>query len=347
VREITYAEALVEGLREALEADPRVHLIGGYFFGLSPRRALMTRLREDFPDRVSDPPIAELGYCGIGIGAALAGLRPIVDVATASFIFQAWPQIVNEAANARYMSGGQLAVPVVFHLLHGIRGGGAAQHSHSPQAMLWNCPGLEIVLPSTPADAKGLLKTAVASNNPTIFVDHPRLFELKGPVPEGEVRIPFGRAEVKRRGRDVTVVATSLMVQRSLAAAEALAGDGIEVEVVDPRTLVPFDEAGILASVRKTGRLVVADECHLRCGVAAEIAASVAGRGFRHLVAPIGRVAAADVPIPFSPALERFVEPTQRKIEAAVREVLGRRPSRRKAARRARPARRTRRRSAR
>ncbi len=343
MREITYAEALIEGLREALGADPRVHLIGGYFFGLSPRRALMTRLREDFPDRVSDPPIAELGYCGIGIGAALAGLRPIVDVATASFIFQAWPQIVNEAANARYMSGGQLSVPVVFHLLHGIRGGGAAQHSHSPQAMLWNCPGLEIVLPSSPADVKGLLKTAVASNNPTVFVDHARLFEVKGPVPDGDFRIPFGQAEIKRPGRGVTVVATSLMVQRSLAAAEALAREGIDVEVVDPRTLVPLDEAAILTSVRKTGRLVVVDECHLRCGVAAEIAALVAQHGFGHLRAPIARVTAADVPIPFSPALERFIEPTQEKIEAAVREVLGARRSRGRPARRARPAKRPRR----
>ncbi len=338
MREITYAEALVEGLREALEGDPRVHLIGGYFFGLSPRRALMARLREDFPSRVSDPPIAELGYCGLGIGAAMAGLRPIVDVATASFIFQAWPQIVNEAANARYMSGGQLSVPVVFHLLHGIRGGGAAQHSHSPQAMLWNCPGLEIVLPASPADVRGLLKTAIASNNPTVFVNHVRLFDVKGPVPGGDFRIPFGRAEVKRPGRDVTVVATSLMVQRSLAAAEALALEGIDVEVVDPRTLVPLDEAAILASVRKTGRLVAVDECHLSCGVAAEIAARVAQHGFRHLKAPIGRVTAADVPIPFSPPLEVFVEPTQEKIEAAVRAVLDGKARRGKAGRGVRPA---------
>lgn len=340
MREISYAEALAEGLREVLSADPRVHVIGGAFFGLTRHRALLARLREEFPGRLTDPPIAELGYCGLAIGAALAGLRPVVDVATASFVFQAWPQIVNEAANARYMSGGQHAVPVVFHLLHGIRGGAAAQHSHSPQAMLWNCPGLEIVLPSSPADVKGLLKTAIASDNPTVFVDHTRLFDVKGPVPDGDFRIPFGQAEIKRRGRDVTVVATSFMVQRSLAAAEALAGEGIDVEVIDPRTLVPLDEAAILASVRRTGRLVVVDECHLRCGVAAEIAALVAQKGFRHLMAPIGRVTAPDVPIPFSPPLEAFVEPTQEKIAAAIREVLGARLRRRGRGPRTHPGRR-------
>ncbi len=322
MREITYAEAMVEALGEVMREDDRVTLVGSYFLGLSPRRVLLERLREAFPTRVMDPPTAELGYCGLGVGAAIAGLRPIVDVATASFIFQAWPQIVNEAAPARYMSGGQVTVPVVFHLLHGIRGRGAAQHSHSPQAMLWNNPGLEIMLPSSPADVKGLLKTAVASNNPTIFVDHVKLFELKGPVPDGDFRIPFGVAEVKRPGTDVTVVATSLMVSRSLAAAEALAREGIEVEVVDPRTLVPLDDAAILASVRKTGRLVVVDECHLRCGVAAEIAALVAEHAFGSLKAPIRRVATADVPIPFSPKLEAFVEPTQDKIEAAVRSLV-------------------------
>ena len=322
MREISYAEAMVEALREILRDEPRSQIIGSYFLGLSPRRVLLDKLRQDFPTRMFDPPIAELGFCGMAIGAAMTGLRPIVDITTASFIFQAWPQIVNEAANARYMSGGQFTVPAVFHILHGLRGGGAAQHSHSPQAMLWNTPGLEIMLPASPADVKGLLKTAAASDNPTIFVDHARLFELKGPVPEGDFRIPFGVAEVKRPGRDVTIVATSLMVSRSLAAAEALAREGIEVEVVDPRTLVPLDEAAILASVRKTGRLVVVDECHLRCGVAGEIAAVVAEKGFRDLKAPIRRVAAADVPVPFNLGQETFIAPTQDKIEAAVRAAL-------------------------
>jgi pyruvate dehydrogenase E1 component beta subunit len=319
---MTYAEALVEALGEILRGDPRAQVIGSYFLGLSPRRVLLEKLRQEFPDRMFDPPIAELGFCGVAIGAAMAGLRPLVDLTTASFIFQAWAQIVNEAANARYMSGGQLSVPVVFHILHGIRGRGAAQHSHSPQAMLWNTPGLEIMLPASPADVKGLLKTAAASDNPTIFVDHVRLFEQKGAVPHGDFRIPFGVADIKRRGKDVTIVATSFMVPRSLAAAEGLAREGIDVEVVDPRTLVPLDEAAILDSVRRTGRLVVVDECHLRCGVAAEIAALVSEKAFRHLKAPIRRVATADVPIPFTPVQEAFIEPSQARIEAAVRSTL-------------------------
>ena len=337
VREISYAEALAEGLREVLAADARVHLIGSAFFGLTQHRALMARVRGEFPDRITDPPIAELGFCGLAIGAALAGLRPVVDLGTASFVFQAWPQIVNEAASARYMGGGQHAVPVVFHLLHGIRGGGAAQHSHSPQAMFWNSPGLEIVLPATPADAKGLLKTAVASDNPTIFVSHPRLFDVKGPVPDGDGHVPFGRAVVRRPGRDVTIVATSLMVQRSLAAADLLSGEGIDVEVVDPRTLVPLDREAILGSVGRTGRLVVVDECHLSCGVAAEIAALAAQHAFGHLRAPVVRVATADVPIPFSRPLEEFVEPTAEKIVAAVREALGTSRPAKRAGRRGRP----------
>jgi pyruvate dehydrogenase E1 component beta subunit len=322
MKELSYAETLVETLIEIMEEDERVYLIGSYFLGLHPKRLLLDRLREKFPSRVVDPPIAELGYCGLGIGAAMADLRPIVAVATASFLFQAWPQVVNEAANAFYMTGGQTRVPVVFHFLHGLRGGSAAQHSHSPQAMLWNCPGLEIALPSSPRDVKGLLRSAVRSDNPTVFVDHVRLFDLEGSVPAGDWAIPFGQAEVKRSGRDVTVVATSFMVQRALQVAEALAREGIEVEVVDPRTLVPLDEAAILASAGKTGRLVVVDECHRRCGVAAEIAALVAESDVR-LKAPIRRVVTEDVPIPFSPLLERQIEPSEEKIATAVRSVLG------------------------
>ena len=322
MREISYAEAMVEALHEILRDDPRAQIIGNHFLGLSPRRALLEQLRQDFPDRIFDPPIAEQGFCGLAAGAAMAGVRPVVSIGTASFIFQAYPQIVNEAANAHYMSGGQFTVPVVFQILHGLRGRGASQHSHSPQAMLWNTPGLQIMLPASPADMKGLLKTAAASDNPTIWVDHARLFEMKGPVPDGDFRIPFGVAEVKRPGKDVTVVATSLMVPRSLAAAEALAREKIDVEVVDPRTLVPLDEAAILASVRKTGRLVVADECHRRCGVGAEIAALVAEQAFGALKAPIRRVVTADVPVPFNPGQEAFIEPTQDKIEAAVRAVV-------------------------
>lgn len=319
MREILYAEALVEALRHQMETDERVHLLGQYFLGLTPHRALMADLRNDYPDRVYYPPIAEVGYVGTGIGAAMAGLRPIVDIATASFMFQAWPQIVNEAANIHYMSGGQTAVPMVFHFNHGIRGGGAAQHSHSPQAMLWNTPGLEIMAPSTPRDVKGLVKTAVATDNPTAWVDHVRLFDVSGAVPdEDDFAIPFGVADIKRVGSDVTIVATSWMVQLALQAGEELADRGIDVELVDPRTLVPLDETAILDSVAKTGRLVVVDECHRRCGVASEIVALVSEQLHGEMHLPPIRITAEDVPIPFSPPLEERVRPTVEKIVDAI-----------------------------
>ena len=321
MRELAYYEAKLEALSEIM-ADERVHLIGGSFLSLSPRRTLFQKIVQRYPERVVSPPISELGFCGLAIGAAMAGLRPVVDLSTGSFIYEAWPQVVNEAANAFYMSGGQTRAPVVFHILHGIRGQGAAQHSHSPQAMLWNCPGLEIVLPSSPKDVKGLLKSAVESPNPTIFVDHVQLFEIRGPVPEGDLVIPFGQAEVKRQGKDVTVIATSLEVQRSLNVADQLAREGIQVEVVDPRTVAPLDFATLLASVEKTGRVVIVDQCHKSCGIAAELAARIAEEGFDKLKAPIRRVTAPDVPIPFSPPLEEFVTPTEPRIIEAIRSVL-------------------------
>ena len=244
-------------------------------------------------------------------------------VGTGSFLYEAWPQVVNEAAVICYGTRGQVTVPVVFHLLVGIRGAGAVQHSASPQAMLWNAPGLQIVCPGSPADAKGLMKTAaLRSANPTIFVDHPRLQGLRGPVAEGDGEIPFGVAEVKRAGSDVTIVAASIMVPRALEAAETLAReDGIAAEVVDPRTLVPLDRAGILASVAKTGRVVVADETPRSCGVAAELAAIIADEGFSSLKAPIKRVAIPDVPIPYTQAEEDYITPSAAGIVAAAREI--------------------------
>lgn len=325
MRELAYYEAKLEGLREILAADERTHFITEVatgFLGLSPHRVHFREIANRFPDRVIAPPISELAFCGVAIGAAMAGLRPIVDLITASFAFEAWPQIVNEAANAFYMSGGQTRAPVVFHLLHGLRGAGAAQHSHSPQAMLWNCPGLKIVLPSSPRDVKGLLKTAAASDSPTVFIDHVLLFEYRGLVPETGEAIPFGQAEIKREGADVTVVATSLMVQRSLAVAGRLAKDGIDVELVDPRTIVPLDFETIMASVEKTGRVVVVDECHQSCGVAAELVARIAEAGFDKLKAPIRRVVTLDVPVPYSPGLEEFVSPSETRIAEAIRAAV-------------------------
>ncbi|HXV50263.1 MAG TPA: transketolase C-terminal domain-containing protein, partial [Candidatus Binatia bacterium] len=268
------------------------------------------------------PPISELGFCGLATGAAMAGLRPIVDLSTGSFIYEAWPQVANEAANAFSMSGGQTRVPVVFHLFHGLRGGGAAQHSGSPQAMLWNCPGLEIVIPSSPRDVKGLLKAAVASDNPTIFVDHTRLLDLRGEVPEDDKPIPFGVADIKRKGSDVTLIATSYTVQVALQAAAKLAQEGIDVEIVDPRTLVPFDLATILNSLDKTHRVVIADETHQSCGVAAEIAARIAETGFDKLKTRIRRVSTLDVPVPYSPPLEAHIGPSESRIMDTLRAAV-------------------------
>lgn len=322
MRELAYYEAKLEALREIVAADETVHLFGGSFLGLSPHRGLFQKIAAAYPERVAFPPISELGTCGLAVGAAMAGLRPIVDLSTGSFIFEAWPQVVNEAANAFYMSAGQTRAPVVFHIFHGLRGGGGAQHSHSPQAMLWNCPGLEIVLPSSPRDVKGLLKTAARTDNPTIFVDHVQLLEMRGAVPDGDEAIPFGVAEVKRAGSDVTVIATSYMVQRCLKVAERLAGEGVRVEVVDPRTLVPLDLQTLLASVEKTRRVVIVDECHQSCGVAAELAARIGEAGFDKLKAPIRRVATLDVPVPYSERLEEFISPSESRINEAIHAVV-------------------------
>ena len=322
MRELTYYEAKFEALDEIMAADQRVHLINGTFLSLSPHRHVYQNLVKKYRERMISPPISELGFCGLATGAAMAGLRPVVDLSTGSFIYEAWPQVANEAANAYYMSGGQTRVPVVFHVFHGIRGGGAAQHSGSPQAMLWNVPGLEIALPSSPRDVKGLLKTAVATDNPTIFVDHVRLLDTRGEVPENDKPIPFGVADIKRRGGDVTVVSTSYAVQRCLKVADQLATEGIEVEVVDPRTLVPFDLATILSSIDKTRRAVIVDETHQSCGVAAEIAARIAESGFDKLRTRIRRVSTLDVPVPFSPPLEDYIGPREDRIADAVRAAV-------------------------
>ena len=315
MREMTYSEAKSEALREIFAANDKVHLMAR---GLRSYREIQQR----FPDRVSSMPISELGAAGLGIGAAMAGLRPIVDLGNGSFVFEAWPQIVNEAANALYMSGGQTQTPVVFHMSHGLRGGGGAQHSHSPQAMFWNSPGLEIVLPASPRDVRGLLKSAVNSNNPTVFIDHRALGSIRGPVPEEDDAIPFGKADVKRIGKDVTVIATSYMVQRSLTVAEALAREGTDVEVVDPRTLVPLDFQTIMVSVAKTGRVVIVDECHQSCGVAAELSARIVETGFDKLKAGIQRVNTLDVPVPYSEPLEDYISPSESRIAEAIRTVL-------------------------
>lgn len=319
----TYAAAFVDALLDSMDADRSVSLIGSAPLGLGPERHLTDELRRRHPDRVMDPPTAEGGVASVGAGAAMAGARPFVDLLTGSFVYLAWTQIVNEAANGHYMSGGRLHVPVTYHCLEGVRGAGAPQHSQSPHAMLWNAPGIEIVIPSMASDVYGLIRTAIQSPNPTMIFSHAKLLGLESDVPEAREPIPFGKADIKRKGRDVTIVGLSITVHHALAAAEQLAREGIDVEVVDPRTLVPFDEEAILASVARTGRLVVVDETPLRGSSASEIAATVAEKGFHLLKAPVARVTRPDVPVPFSPPLERALTPDAETIARAVRRVVG------------------------
>ncbi|WP_137179471.1 alpha-ketoacid dehydrogenase subunit beta [Roseomonas sp. AR75] len=318
----SYARAFVDALLEAMEEDASVSLIGSSPLGLGPQRGLTEEIRRRFPDRVFDPPTAEGGIAALGVGAAMAGARPIVDLLTGSFGFLAWMQVANEAAVAHLMSGGRLTCPVTFHCLEGVRGAGAPQHSQTLHAMLWNVPGLEIVVPATAADVHGLMLTAIRSPNPTFVCGHAKLLGHEVVMPDPRAPIPFGRADIKRRGRDVTILGISIGVLHALAAAEDLAREGIEAEVVDPRTLAPLDEATILESVSRTGRLVVVDEAPLRASAASEIAAMVAEKGFRYLRAPIRRVARADAPVPFSPPLEAAVTPGPAEIIRAVREAL-------------------------
>jgi acetoin:2,6-dichlorophenolindophenol oxidoreductase subunit beta len=323
-RTMTYAQAMAEALDEILAADDRVTLIGAGFGGLSGAQ-YFNPVREKYADRIKYPPIAELAYCGIAVGAAMAGMRPIVELGTGTFSYEAIPQIINEAAIAYSNSGGQTSVPVTFHMLHGVRGAGGVQHSGSPQPWYWNTPGLQVVEPGTPADVKGLLRwSALFSKNPTVFINHSRLMDTQGLVPDGTHDVPFGQADVKRQGSDVTIVACGIQVPRALAAAETLAGEGIQAEVVDPRTLQPLDTATILASVRKTGRVVVTDESHDHCGVAAGLAAIIADEGFASLKAPIKRVSTMAVPVPYAKPMEDYVTPSAERIVAAVREIARR-----------------------
>ena len=321
--ERTMAEAINEALHAEMTRDERVFVMGedvsliGGIFGVT------RGLREKFgEDRVRDTPISEPGFVGAGVGAAIAGLRPVVEIQIWDFIAVAMDQVVNQAAKFRYMLGGGPTVPLV---IRGPQGGGirlAAQHSQSLEAWFAHVPGLVVVAPSTPYDAKGLLASAIRDDNPVIFLEHKALYATKGPVPAEAYAIPLGRADVKRAGTDVTLVATQAMVARALAAAAELEKDGISVEVIDPRTIVPLDEATILASVRKTHRLVVAHEAVKRGGFGAEIAALIAETAIDELDAPVARVGARAVPMPYNDGLERATIPTQEDITAAIRSLL-------------------------
>ncbi len=324
---ISFAEGLAKAIYESLAADPKVMLIGSGFMGLNnaAREKLEPALR-DFADRIFVAPISELGLAGAGIGAAMTGQRPVVDLGTGSFIFEAFPQVVNEAANIHYMTGGQTAVPVTFCSLAGMRGGGAAQHSHRAQAMLGQAPGLQILAPGGADDAYYLLKWALLESiNPTVFISHAMLLGETAEIDPGGASLPVGKARIRREGRDVSIIASSITVPRALAAANALEKQHkISAEVVDLRSIVPLDRETVLKSVAKTGRAVIADECHRSYGVAAEIAATLAEDGLKLLKAPVRRVVVPDVPIPYSPPLEAELTVTTEKILAGALQVLGR-----------------------
>ena len=330
---MSIAEALRQAIREEMRRDERVFCIGediGIEGGFGGAFTVTLGLSEEFGhDRILDTPISEAAIAGVAVGAALAGMRPIADVQYGDFLFCAMDQLANQAAKLRYMSGGQLSIPMVMRAPVGATARGA-QHAQSLEAFFTHIPGLKVLAPSTAYDAKGLLKSAVRDENPVLIFEHKLLYGSKGPrsergaispvgeVPDEEYLVPIGKGAIRREGEDVTIVAKLLMVYRALAAADELASQGIEAEVIDPRTLVPLDKELILASVRKTGRLVIAEEDNLTGGWAAEIAAIVADEAFLWLDAPIKRVSAPDVPPPFAPVLESAYVPDEKKIMDAV-----------------------------
>ena len=324
---ISFAEGIAKAIHESLAADPRVVMIGSGIMGLNmAARAMLDPTLQQFSDRIFPTPISELALAGAATGAAACGQRPMVDLSTGSFIFQAFPQVVNEAANIHYMTGGQTTAPVTFYSLAGMRGAGAAQHSHRTQAMLGQVPGLQVLVPGGADDAYQLLRWALLeSTNPTVFLSHPLLFDEVAEVAPGEPMLPVGQARIRREGHDVSIIASSITVPRSLAAADVLQrAHGISAEVVDLRSIVPLGRETVLRSVAKTGRAVVADECYRSFGVAAEIAATLAEEGFASLKAPVCRVAVPDVPMPFSPPLEAELTVTVEKIVAGVLRTFGR-----------------------
>jgi acetoin:2,6-dichlorophenolindophenol oxidoreductase subunit beta len=323
-REISLAQAVNEALAEELRRDPTVFLIGEDVAEAGTPFKVTSGLVEEFgPERVLDSPISEAGITGIGLGAAMTGMRPVVDIMFGDFLTLVMDQLANQAAKAHYMSGGRLKAPLTVRTTLGATRRSAAQHSQSLHAWVAHVPGLKVALPSTPYDAKGLLKTAIRDDNPVVFFEDKMMFAVKGPVPDGEYTIPFGAADVKREGEDVTIIATSSMVYVALEAADRLAAEGISAEVVDPRTLVPLDRETLVASAKKTGRVVVVDEGHRSYGTSAELAAVIAEEAFYWLDAPVRRAAAMDVPVPFSPVLEDETVPTPETVVELSRSLVG------------------------
>ncbi len=319
----TYAEALIDALMEHAGENENFAMIGRGILGHGGQAHFAKPLMDTFGDRITDPPTSEGAVASMGIGAAMAGTPMFVHFGTASFSMEAFNQFIHEAGVAHSMSGGQIKVPIVFHMYHGLRRGGASQHSLSPQSMFANNPGLHLMMPTTPADAKGMLRWALKSDTPTLYIDHGALLGIEGEVPDEPYDIPLGQAATPREGTDVTIVATSRAVLWALEAAELLAADGIDAEVVDPRSVVPLDTDTIVASIKKTGRLVTVEEGYQMCSIGSEIAALAAGEAFDSLKAPVARVARPPAPVPFSPPLEEAMTPGPDKIIAAVKTVMG------------------------
>lgn len=324
-REITLAEAVREALAEEMRRDPRVFIIGEDVAEAGTPFKVLSGLSAEFgTERVIDTPISEAGFTGLGVGAAMTGLRPVVDIMFGDFIALVMDQMANQAAKVHYMSGGKWKVPMVMRTTLGASRRSAAQHSQSLHAWFSHIPGLKVVLPSTPYDAKGLLKSAIRDDNPVVFFEDKMMFRMKGPVPVEEYTIPLGVADIKRAGDDVTIVATSSMVQVALGAAKMLDDIRISAEVVDPRTMWPLDEKTIVESVKKTSRAIVVDEGYARYGVTAEIASVIAEGAFHYLDGPVKRIGAMHVPIPFSPPLEDVTVPTEQMVFEAARALCNR-----------------------
>jgi pyruvate dehydrogenase E1 component beta subunit len=324
-RELTFGEAIKEALAEELRRDSRVFIIGEDVAEAGTTFKVLDGLVQEFgPDRVIDSPISEPGITGLGVGAAMIGMRPVVDIMFGDFIALILDQIVNQAAKIHYMSGGKLKVPMVLRTTMGAGRRSAAQHSQSLHAWLSHIPGLKVVVPSTPCDAKGLMKSAIRDDNPVaIFEDKMMYRVVKGHVPEGEYTVPLGVADIKREGEDISLVATSSMVHVALEAAAMLQGIGINAEVVDPRTLVPLDKQTLIDSAKKTGRAIVVDEGYEQYGVTAELASVIADGAFYYLDAPVKRIGAMNVPIPFSPVLEDLTIPNARVVYDMAKSLCG------------------------
>jgi pyruvate dehydrogenase E1 component beta subunit len=322
MKEITYKDAIAEALREEMERDQRVYIIGldivtGLAFGTT------TGMIDEFgPKRIVDTPISENSVVGLAVGAAITGLRPVVEIQVSDFMTVCMEQIINQAAKAHFMTGGQVNVPLVIRAPGGYWGSFAAQHSQSLESIYMHIPGLIVAVPSSPQDVKGLLKTAIRDDNPVIFLESKRLYPTKGPVPDGDFTIPFGKADIKKQGKDITIVTYSGMILESMQAASQLEKEGISAEVIDLRTILPLDEETIIESVKKTGKVLIAEEDCVHGGVGAEVAARIVDKAYEYLDGPVRRIAAKMSPIPFSPQLEKYILPSTNDIINEIRNIM-------------------------